>query len=213
MIDSSSNKSWKRRLFSYRSYTPIPFLAIMVVFAAPTILSLVIGFAAASIGECIRFWGVSYAGSETRTTGTVGGTQLVTSGPYSYVRNPLYIGNILMYIGVGIMSNALMPYLPLIAFVYFAYQYTVIVSLEEVYLSQTFSNWNEYTKSVRRFIPSLTKFGGKNIFPQAEGSVRGDPSDKPNFSRALRSERSSLIALSSITILLCVFYLEHWRIA
>ncbi len=180
----------------------------MVVFAAPTILSLVIGFAAASIGECIRFWGVSYAGSETRTTGTVGGTQLVTSGPYSYVRNPLYIGNILMYIGVGIMSNALMPYLPLIAFVYFAYQYTVIVSLEEVYLSQTFSNWNEYTKSVRRFIPSLTKFGGKNIFPQDPASR-----DKPNFSRALRSERSSLIALSSITILLCVFYLEHWRIA
>lgn len=192
--DTLEKKNWKQRLFSYRSYTPIPFLAVMIVFAAPTSLSLLIGFIVALIGEVIRFWGVSYAGSETRTTGAVGGTQLITSGPYSYVRNPLYVGNVLMYIGVGIMSNALMPYLPLIAFLYFAFQYSAIVGLEEVYLSQTFSNWEEYTRNVRRFIPRFKRFEGNSML-------------EPNFPRALRSERSSIIALSSVTVLLCVVYI------
>lgn len=193
MNDSVSNKSWRNYLFTYRSYTPIPFLILMLLFSAPTSYSLAIGFVTAALGELLRFWGVSYAGSETRTTGTVGGTQLVTNGPYAHVRNPLYIGNILMYLGIGIMSNALMPYLQLVALVYFIFQYSAIIYLEEEYLSQTFSNWNDYSARVRRFIPSLKPFGGDNNLV-------------PNFPRAIRSERSSLIALSSMTVILLAIY-------
>lgn len=180
-------------MFTYRSYTPIPFLLVMLIYAQPTGASLIVGFLMAVLGESIRFWGVSYAGSETRTTGAVGGTQLVTSGPYSYVRNPLYVGNILLYVGVGIMSNALMPYLPLVALAYFSFQYTGIVSLEEEYLARAFSNWEEYKANVGRFIPSLKAFGGGERL-------------KPDFPRALRSERSSLIALGSIYVVLWAVY-------
>jgi len=189
----SHARNWKGYLFTYRSYTPIPFLVIMVLLASPTALSLVIGFVVAVSGEAIRLWGVSYAGSETRTTGTVGGTQLVTSGPYAHVRNPLYIGNILMYLGVGIMSNALVPWLQLIALTYFVLQYAAIISLEEEYLKQTFENWGNYSSSVLRFIPRLKKFRG------ADNLVA-------NLPRALRSERSSLIALISLTVLLLALY-------
>ncbi len=184
---------WRNYLFTYRSYTPIPFLLVMLVFARPTGLSLIAGLVLAVIGESIRFWGVSYAGSETRTTGTVGGTQLVTSGPYSHVRNPLYVGNILMYVGIGIMSNALMPYLPLVALAYFVFQYSGIVSLEEEYLSRTFSDWEEYKSKVRKFLPRIKAFKGENKL-------------EPNFSRALRSERSSLVALCSASLVLCLIY-------
>ena len=59
----------------------------MVFFAQPTIQSLIIGFVTALIGEIVRFWGVSWAGSETRTTDGAGGTFLIISGPFSYVRN------------------------------------------------------------------------------------------------------------------------------
>ena len=200
MIENTSNgnslsrrKNWRSHLFTYRSYTPVPFLVAMVLFASPTALSLVVGFVVAVFGEAIRFWGVSYAGSETRTTGTVGGTQLVTSGPYAYVRNPLYIGNILMYLGVGIMSNALMPWLQIIALAYFIFQYGVIISLEEEYLERTFESWKNYSSSVPRFIPRLKKF-------RVAGNLVA------NFPRALRSERSSLIALTSLTVLLFVLY-------
>ena len=201
MTESASNqkeisqaRSWKNYLFTYRSYTPIPFLIIMVLFASPTVSSLVVGFIVAFTGESIRFWGVSYAGSETRTTGKVGGTQLVTSGPYGHVRNPLYIGNILMYLGVGIMSNALVPWLQLIALVYFIFQYAAIISLEEEYLKRTFENWEDYSSNVPRFIPSLKTFHGTYNL-------------SANFPRALRSERSSLIALTSLTVLLVALYL------
>jgi protein-S-isoprenylcysteine O-methyltransferase Ste14 len=166
----------------------------MVLFASPTSFSLLIGFIIALAGELIRFWGVSYAGSETRTTGTVGGTQLITGGPYAFVRNPLYIGNILMYLGVGIMSYALVPYLQLIALGYFIFQYIVIVSLEEEYLAQTFADWKNYSANVHRFVPQLKKFSGSDNLV-------------PNFPRAVRSERSSLIALTSLTVLLFAVYM------
>ena len=189
-------KDWRRYLFTYRSYTPIPFMVIMVLFASPTAVSLIVGFILAVAGEFVRFWGVSYAGSETRTTGSVGGTQLVTNGPYAYVRNPLYMGNILMYLGVGVMSNALMPYLQLIALAYFIFQYAAIINIEEQYLAQTFSEWNIYSANVNRYSPRLKPF-------------HGNADLVPNVSRAARSERSSLIALTALTILLFIVYVAR----
>lgn len=192
MIENSQR--WKELLFSYRSYTPIPFLLLMFVFARPTFGTMLVGFSIALSGEALRFWGVSYAGSETRTTGTVGGSKLVMSGPYAYVRNPLYIGNIVLYTGIGIMSNALVPYLQLVALVYFAFQYSVIVSLEEAYLSGRFPEWDEYVRNVPRFFPKFRKYISKQYL-------------NPDFMEALRSERSSLLALSAITILLLIMLL------
>jgi len=110
------------KIFKYRSYTPIPFLILMLIYADASIVSFIVGFVIALSGEAIRLWGVSWAGSETRTTGAgVGGTFLVISGPFAHVRNPLYVGNILIYLGIGIMSMALFPYLQIIAAVFFIF--------------------------------------------------------------------------------------------
>lgn len=112
-------KNLAELFFRYRSYTPIPFLIVMIIFENASVSSLISGFIIALIGEAIRLWGVSWAGSETRTTGKVGGTYLIISGPFAYVRNPLYVGNILIYLGLGIMSYALFPYLQIIALLFF----------------------------------------------------------------------------------------------
>ncbi len=181
-------------LFTYRGYTPIPFLIAMVLGAAPTPVSLAAGFALAAAGEALRFWGVSIAGSETRTTGSVGGSRLVVAGPFAFVRNPLYVGNIMLYCGIGIMSNAWMPWLLLIAFVYFVFQYTMIVSSEEEYLARTFgAQYDEYRRNVPRFIPRPV--GWKS------GMQAGQEAE---FARALRSERRTLQAFGIITVLLIV---------
>jgi protein-S-isoprenylcysteine O-methyltransferase Ste14 len=121
-------------LFKYRSYTPIPFLLVMVIFQEATPASLITGFSVSIVGELIRFWGVSWTGSETRTTSEVGGSNLIISGPFAYVRNPLYIGNVLIYLGLGIMSFALFPYLQIVALLFFVFQYHFIVKEEESYL-------------------------------------------------------------------------------
>ncbi len=184
------------KIFEMRSYIPIPFLVVMVVFAEPTMISLISGFSVALIGEAIRFWGVSICGSETRTTGAVGATNLVTDGPFGYVRNPLYVGNILMYVGCGIMSNALVPYLVLVAFVWFAIQYHLIVSREEEHLRTAFGNeYATYCAHVPRFIPRVTKYSGEHSFHR-----------EANFSRGLQSEMRTLQAFSAVIALIVLQY-------
>lgn len=185
-------KNLSLKLFKYRSYTPIPFLLIMFFYQEANIWSLIIGFLIALAGEGMRLWGVSWAGSETRTTGAVGGTFLIISGPFGYVRNPLYVGNILMYAGLGIMSNALFPYLQIGALLFFILQYYYIVLEEEGYLKKTFgAEFEEYCKNVPRFFPRLTQYRDEKVVQPPF-----------NFKAGLRSERRTLQAFSFVVITL-----------
>jgi protein-S-isoprenylcysteine O-methyltransferase Ste14 len=189
----------RQKIFELRSYTPIPFLIIMLVFAVPTATSLSVGFLLVILGELLRLWGVSIAGSETRTTGPVGGTNLITEGPFGYVRNPLYVGNMVMYVGVGIMSNALMPWLPVVALCFFFAQYALIVSREEEYLRTAFADeYVRYTENVPRFFPRLTPYRGEHSFHRA-----------PDLSRGLRSEGRTLQALGLISVALVVIFVAR----
>lgn len=183
--------------FKYRSYTPIPFLILMLIFQKSTPLSLIIGIAIALIGELIRFWGVSWTGSETRTTGGVGGTFLIISGPFAYVRNPLYVGNILMYLGLGIMSFALFPYLQIIAIIFFLIQYYYIVQEEEKFLREKFKeHYKDYCKHVPAFFPRLFPYKNPEVLQPAYNPKAG-----------FRSEKRSLQAFIGISVLLVILWL------
>ena len=143
-------KLLRQQLFTLRSYTPIPFLLVMIVFAQPTMMTMAVGVVLVVFGESMRFWGVAYAGSLTRVTGNVGAPEVIVSGPFAYVRNPLYVGNMLTYIGVGVMSNALFPWLVSAAAVYFAFQYFQIVLAEEEFLVNEFGvGYVEYKRMFR----------------------------------------------------------------
>lgn len=182
--------------FRYRSYTPIPFLIVMIIFENASVSSLIFGFIIALIGEAIRLWGVSWAGSETRTTGKVGGTYLIISGPFAYVRNPLYVGNILIYLGLGIMSYALFPYLQIIALLFFIIQYYLIVKAEEEYLFNAFGDqYKKYFNNVPRFFPRFT--------PHRDSSVEQPPF---KIKEGLKSERRTLQALIIVSLLILIKY-------
>jgi protein-S-isoprenylcysteine O-methyltransferase Ste14 len=183
--------------FKYRSYTPIPFLLLMVIFAEPSIISMIIGFTIAISGELIRFWGVSWAGSETRTTGGVGGTYLIISGPFAFVRNPLYVGNILLYTGIGIMSWSLFPYLQIIALIFFAVQYHFIVLEEEKFLKEKFGEaYKNYFKNVPRFIPRFT--------PYKDSTLEQPPY---NPKAGVKSEKRTLQAFSLVSLIIVIIWL------
>jgi protein-S-isoprenylcysteine O-methyltransferase Ste14 len=185
------------KIFKYRSYTPIPFLILMLIFENASAASLVIGFAIALVGELIRLWGVSWAGSETRTTGGVGGSFLVISGPFAHVRNPLYVGNILLYFGIGIMSMSLFPYLQIVALLFFFFQYYVIVKEEEGYLIKTFGqDYNKYLKNVPGFFWRFTAYKDDSI-PQ------------PAFilSKGIKSETRTLQAFGLVALLIIIRWL------
>ena len=190
----STENDARRLVFKYRSYTPIPFLVLMVFFARPTAVRVLLGIAVMACGEAIRFWGVSIAGSETRTTGTVGGTYLITSGPFAHVRNPLYLGNMLLYAGVGIMSWALFPWLTLAAVAWFSFQYYLIVTREEEYLTERFGeDYRRYCREVRRFLPRLTPY--ESAHPAPKGV---------SFHEGLASERRTLQAIALVVLLILV---------
>ncbi len=184
-------------IFKNRSYTPIPFLILMIIFEQATVWSLILGILVSLSGEFLRLWGVSWAGSETRTTGNVGGTYLIISGPFAYVRNPLYIGNMLIYLGLGIMSLALFPYLQIIALIFFIVQYNLIVSEEEEYLRKTYGEgYKKYFSAVPRFFPRLT--------PYKDSSIEQPPF---NIKAGLRSEKRTLQALFGVSLFLVIKFI------
>lgn len=181
-----------KQFFKYRSYTPVPFLILMLVFENANVTSLITGFIIALCGELIRLWGVSWAGSETRTTGGVGGTFLVISGPFAFVRNPLYVGNILMYSGLGIMSFAFFPYLQIVAILFFVLQYHLIVKEEEGFLENKFGNaYKNYLKNVPRFFPRFTPY-----------KINGIEQPKFKLNMGLKSETRTLQAFALVAILI-----------
>ncbi|MCW8995721.1 MAG: isoprenylcysteine carboxylmethyltransferase family protein [Psychromonas sp.] len=160
-------------------------------------MTLVIGFTISMVGELIRFWGVSWTGSETRTTGSVGGTFLIISGPFAYVRNPLYVGNILIYLGLGIMSFAWFPYLQVVAILFFLFQYYLIVKEEEKYLRERFrEEYKDYCKNVSPFFPRFVPYKNKSV-------------TQPPFSAdaGLRSETRSLQAFLGISLMLVILWI------
>jgi len=171
----------------------------MIAFARPVTIAILVGVVLALSGEFVRYWGVAYAGSLTRVTGGVGAPEVIVAGPFAYVRNPLYLGNILLYVGIGVMSNALFPWLLVVAVFYFVFQYYEIVMLEEGFLQQTFGvAYEDFAKNVPRFFPRLTPY-----------RVEAQAHQRPDWSGAIRSERRTLQALVLILVVLLALWL--WR--
>ncbi|MCB0751933.1 MAG: isoprenylcysteine carboxylmethyltransferase family protein [Ignavibacteriae bacterium] len=190
-------KELAKILFKFRSYTPVPFVIHMLVFYNGNPLSWIIGLIILILGELLRFWGVSFAGSITRTTSSVKADQLVTAGPFAHVRNPLYVGNILIYLGFGIISLALFPYLQIIALVWFVFQYTLIVSIEEEFLESKFGqSYKDYKANVNRIVPKL-----KAYKPENAGVI------EPNYQKGLKSEMRTMQALGVILLLTIIIHL------
>ena len=147
--------------FKYRSYTPIPIAIFILYFSLEHSPYYPLGLLMLMFGELIRIWAVSYAGGKTRTR-KVGAPELCTSGPYSFTRNPLYLGNMFMYIGISIIAGAPNIILMIsIIFSFFLIQYTFIVSLEEETLTALFGEqYINYKKHVPAIFPRLRPWRG-----------------------------------------------------
>lgn len=120
---------------------------------------IVIGLVVTISGQLIRgaTIGLDYivrGGKE----GKVYAENLVTGGIFQHCRNPLYVGNILMLAGVGILSNSLIymaVFIPLFLFIYQA-----IVLAEENFLRNKFGEaFNDFCRRINRWVPDLRGIG------------------------------------------------------
>ena len=135
-------------LFRNRGWLPVPFLLIPLL--APgewNIETTLIGAALMILGEWWRMWGVATAGTVTRRRSR-DVQKLVSHGPFAWSRNPLYVGNFLIWLGVITLSGVLW-FIP-VAILLFAVEYFYIVRYEEGVLESIFGGeffWAEAWKS------------------------------------------------------------------
>jgi hypothetical protein len=113
------------------------------------------GIFIALLGQGIRIITIGYEyierGGRNRQ---VYASKLVTGGVFSHCRNPLYVGNILLAVGLALVVHSSLFYLTVLPFVLVAY--ISIVSTEETYLSEKFGNdYVHYCKNVNRWLPKL----------------------------------------------------------
>lgn len=78
---------------------------------------------------------------------------LATSGPYAYIRNPLYFGSLLIGIGFAIAARSWWVGGVLVA-MFFAI-YLPVIRSEEKFLREEFSDFNDYARHVPRMLPRI----------------------------------------------------------
>lgn len=110
---------------------------------------VLLAIAVASLGAGMRAW----------AAGTVFKNEiLATTGPYSLVRHPLYLGNILIFIGFSLLNNDPWAWLLTVSFLWFFYPPAITYEdgkLEELF-GQEWRDWRERTPAL---IPARLQFG------------------------------------------------------
>ena len=171
-------------LFRNRSWLPVPF--VLVALLAPShanALNWLAGFVVIVIGEWIRLAGVAVAGTVTRRRSR-DVQRLVTYGIFGWVRNPLYVGNFLIWMGFVVISGVLW-FLP-IAVVLFAIEYSLIVAYEEGVLESIFGQeYLDYKATTPRWIPR---------------PPRTRESGPHNWAEAWRSETSTFLQYAVLAV-------------
>ncbi len=112
----------------------------------------VAGMFALAAGLGIAFWGLwTFFRARTAIMPHHAASRLVTSGPYRFTRNPMYVGLTTAYIGLSLMTNSIWP-LVLLPLALLAL-YALVIRREERYLRAAFGDhYAAYQQRVRRWL-------------------------------------------------------------
>jgi protein-S-isoprenylcysteine O-methyltransferase Ste14 len=187
--DGAQSDGWTVRLgawvFRQRSWLPIP-LAVAALVGGTTHgapWAVPAGVAVAMAGEALRLWSVRQIGSISRTRSLTRVGPFIRSGPFRVMRNPLYVGNWLLWTGFTLASRAfwLLP----VMWAVLAVQDRVIVQWEENRLRERFGQrYEQYLREVPRWLP-------RPWAPRDTEPVTPHP-----WRAVVRGERSTLAAIA-----------------
>lgn len=152
-----------RFLFRFRNGL-FPLVYLLAFVPSPSLFSdwrvaMIVGVVVALCGQLIRAYSIGWVyiirgGRDRRFYAE----DLVTEGAFAHSRNPLYLGNILIAIGVGVALNSVV--FTVVGGGFFLFAYRAIVAGEESYLREKFgSEFDRYCERVPRFFPSLAGIG------------------------------------------------------
>lgn len=119
----------------------------------PTTLSLAVGLPVSILGLLLRGWAAGHLEKNIR---------LAESGPFAYVRNPLYLGTLVAALGLVIAARRWL--LAAVFAAVFIGIYLPVIELEEQHLAKLFPGFRDYAKRVPALLPSLRPIRGANQF-------------------------------------------------
>jgi len=183
-------------LYKYRGYTPLPFFIAGVIVANPREDLMIFGAILMAFGELLRIVSVSYLGFSSRAREIVA-EKLVTNGPFAYIRNPMYTGNMFLYMGASIFAGGWLPFMLYLVILFFSIQYSLSVKYEESGLKEIYGEkYLHYIEAVPRFYPRLSPYAQKS-------------KEKMDLATALLSEKTTFLAITGfIMMVLLVWYLK-----
>jgi protein-S-isoprenylcysteine O-methyltransferase Ste14 len=183
-------------LFRHRGWLPVPFLLVPLLAPGTSdAMNWIAGIALIILGETIRLAGVAAAGTVTRRRSrTV--QRLVTYGIFAWTRNPLYVGNFLIWMGFAVISGVLW-FIP-VAIVLFGAEYTLIVRYEEGVLESIFgTEYLAYRARTSRWLPR----------PPSQ-----DEEGEHDWGEAWKSEISTFLQYVAITAAFVVKQKMNWSL-
>jgi protein-S-isoprenylcysteine O-methyltransferase Ste14 len=191
MTSEAPTGAW---LFRYRSFLPVPLALMLLLIRSGEVDGRALMAAGALIvaaGQSLRLWAVRHIGTISRTRTTRYGP-LMTGGPYAIVRNPLYVGNWLLWTGFAVWSRLLWM-LP-IAWIIFFVQYRAIAKWEAAFIrSKYLTAYDDYAGQVRAWMPR---------WPPRAALLAVTPLHP--WREVFFSERGTLLAVALMSLLLTI---------
>ena len=136
-------------------------------------------FMLACAGEAVRVYTVGHTPKGTSGRNTAGqvADSLNTAGIYSVTRNPLYLGNFLIWAAVALLFQNLMFLVFFLLF--FTWFYAIIIRLESGYLykkhHKQYIDWSGrvpvFFPGIRGFVPNVQKFNLYKVFRKEKNGI------------------------------------------
>jgi protein-S-isoprenylcysteine O-methyltransferase Ste14 len=127
---------------------------LLVIFAKPQFPGIWIGMVLIFLGEGLRIWAAGHLQKNE---------VLTVTGPYAYVKNPLYIGSIFITAGFCILGNNI--YLLAAALFMFCFHYIPYKKkVEGDRLKKIFGNrFEDYDEKVPDYLPRWTPYSNEKV--------------------------------------------------
>ena len=162
-FENTGNWLFKRRSFLPLIIIPFLFYCLLTPLNNNFYILFYAGLTVSLLGECIRIFTIAFvpAGTSGRNTKQQLATSLNTTGIYSTLRHPLYLGNFLMFLGPFIFTGHI--YGVIIFILIFWIYYERIMFAEEAFLITRFGNeYERWSSKTPPFIPNISAYSSTN---------------------------------------------------
>ncbi|MCF8370130.1 MAG: isoprenylcysteine carboxylmethyltransferase family protein [Bacteroidales bacterium] len=199
-------------LFKYRSWLPLAMFIIFVaalfferdeIFTYTNIYWIISCFVVSMLGFMVRIItiGTVPKGTSGKNTSHQIADELNTTGIYSVVRHPLYLGNFLMWFGIILYSG--IPWLIALLVILFALYYERIMFAEEMFLrkkyNESYIKWSLITPA---FFPALGQWKKSRLSFSVKNVLK----------RESHAFLNTIISFSAIDFLKNYFYAEKFTL-